>query len=230
MTAGSADAAATVVLAAAATAFAADSRRVTATAAHASGAASGPPGLPPPLNNDSSTLPGADSDPRGDAAVSDGVAAAAGAASVISTATATESAAELSGTASSPSETDARLSPVVIAGFEAESARVRRAGAAEDLDVELRCAGASGVACEPARALPRASRAAEGCEAEGCEADGCEDVSEAPAEPEVSAPAIGIEASTEPTPSATDRVLIRPTARRGRLLRSSMGDPSPDDI
>ena len=191
--------------------------------------------MPPPLNNDSSTLPGADSDPRGDAAVSDGAVAAAGAASVISTATATESTAELSETASSPSETDARLSPVVIAGFEAESARVRRAGAAEDLDVELRCAGASGVACEPARALPRASRAAEGCEAEGCEAEGCEaegceEVSEAPAEPEVSAPAIGIEASAEPTPSATDRVLIRPTARKGRLLRSSMDDPTPDDI
>jgi hypothetical protein len=220
MTAGSADTAAAVVLAAAATAFAADSRRVTATAAHASGDASGTPGLPPPLNNDSSTLPGADSDPRGDAAVSDGAVAAAGAASVISTAAAAKSAAGLSETASSPSETDARLSPVVTAGFEAESTRVRRAGAAEDLDVELRCAGASGVACEPARALPRASRAAEGCE----------DVSEAPAEPEVSAPAIGIEASAEPTPSATDRVLIRPTARNGRLLRSGADDPSPDDI
>ena len=135
-------------------------------------------------------------------------------------AAATESAAGLSETASSPSETEARLSPVVIAGFEAESTRVRRAGAAEDLDVELRCVGAWGVACDPARALPRASRAAEGCE----------DVSDAPAEPAVSAPAIGIEASAEPTPSATDRVLIKPTARKGRLLRSGADDPSPDDI
>ena len=49
-------------------------------------------------------------------------------------------------------------------------------------------------------------------------------------EPVVSAPAIGIEASAEPTPSATDRVLIRPTARKGRLPASGAEDPLPDDV
>jgi hypothetical protein len=59
-------------------------------------------------------------------------------------------------------------------------------------------------------------------------AGACEVASDAPPEPEVSAPAIGIAASAEPTPSATDRVLISPTARKGRLLRSA--DPSADDV
>jgi hypothetical protein len=49
-------------------------------------------------------------------------------------------------------------------------------------------------------------------------------------EPVVSAPAIGIEASAEPTPSATDRVLIRPTARKGRLPSAGAEDPLPDDV
>ena len=186
MTAGSADAAAfavvadaaAVVVATAATAFAVDSRRVSATAAHANGAVSGTPGLPPPLSNDSSTLPGAESDPRGEAAVSDGAVAVAA---------------------------------------ESMRTRLRRAGAsAPAADVELRCVRASRLARAPA--LPRVSRAVEACE----------DASDAPTEPVVSASAIGIEASTEPTPSATDRVLISPTARKGRLPRSA--DSSPDDV
>ena len=68
---------AVVAAGATAAAFADNSRRVSASAAHTNGVDSGVPGWLPPPSSVSSTPPGVDSDPRGEAAVINGASAVA---------------------------------------------------------------------------------------------------------------------------------------------------------